>query len=62
MRSKVSAWRAPAAAKRAFSWRCSSRSRRRRLAKEYASQGPLAKKAAEYVAAMDDLEAAKVAL
>lgn len=30
-----------------------------RLAKEYASQGPLAKKAAEYVAAMDDLEAAK---
>ena len=28
-------------------------------AKEYASQGPLAKKAAEYVAAMDDLEAAK---
>lgn len=30
-----------------------------RLAKEYASQGPLAKKAAEYVSAMDDLEAAK---
>ena len=30
-----------------------------RLAKEYASQGSLAKKAAEYVAAMDDLEAAK---
>ena len=30
-----------------------------RLAKEYAAQGPLAKKAAEYVAAMDDLEAAK---
>lgn len=30
-----------------------------RLAKEYASQGPLAKKAAEYVGAMDDLEAAK---
>ena len=30
-----------------------------RLAKEYASQGPLAKKAAEYVAAVGDLEAAK---
>jgi len=30
-----------------------------RLAKEYANQGPLAKKAAEYVSAMDDLEAAK---
>ena len=30
-----------------------------RLAKEYASQGPLAKKAQEYVSALDDLEAAK---
>ena len=30
-----------------------------RLAKEYASQGPLASKAAEYVQAEDDLEAAK---
>ena len=30
-----------------------------RLAKEYATQGPLAKKAAEYVQAVDDLEAAK---
>ena len=40
---------------------CSPIRRRKynRLAKEYASQGPLAKKAAEYVAAMDDLEAAK---
>ena len=30
-----------------------------RLAKEYADQGPLAKKAAEYVSAMEDLDAAK---
>ena len=30
-----------------------------RLAKEYADQGPLAKKAQEYVSAMDDLDAAK---
>lgn len=30
-----------------------------RLAKEYANQGPLAKKAAEYVRAVEDLEAAK---
>ena len=30
-----------------------------RLAKEYANQGPLAKKAAEYVQALDDLDAAK---
>ena len=30
-----------------------------RLAKEYADQGPLAKKASEYISAMDDLEAAK---
>ena len=30
-----------------------------RLAKEYASQGPLAKKAVEYVQAVDDLDAAK---
>ena len=29
VRSKVPAWRAPAAARRAFSWRCRSRSRRR---------------------------------
>ena len=30
-----------------------------RLAKEYANQGPLAKKSAEYVQALDDLDAAK---
>ena len=30
-----------------------------RLAKEYADQGPLAKKAAEYISALDDLEAAR---
>ncbi len=30
-----------------------------RLAKEYANQGALAKKAAEYISALDDLEAAK---
>ncbi len=30
-----------------------------RLAKEYANQGPLVKKAAEYVQALDDLDAAK---
>ena len=33
-----------------------------RLAKEYASQGPLAKKAAQYVSPRDDLEAAKETL